>query len=304
MVRGLEGLPAQGGGPDGRPTLYVGNHTTLALDMGVMIEELLREKGLLLRGLAHPIIFGQGSTAAAATDGEQQGRAGGPGEAKQARSSQGPSGFEAFMTEFGAVPVGGRNFHKLLSNGEAVLLFPGGVREAYKKRGEAYQLFWPEGRDEFVRMAAKHGGRIVPFACVGPEDSLTLVADADELASLPFGVGAAIDARARAAAGRVRPARAGVNADPELEEGRFLAPLVLPGAPDRMYFAFREAIELDAGLVKDREAAAAMYKHVKAEVEGAISWLKAGRERDAFRGVGARVVREAVSGGQAPSFEP
>ena len=33
------------------------------------------------------------------------------------------------MTTFGAVKVGGRNFFRLLKNGEAVLLFPGGVRE-------------------------------------------------------------------------------------------------------------------------------------------------------------------------------
>ena len=33
------------------------------------------------------------------------------------------------MTTFGAVPVGGRNFFRLMQNGEAVLLFPGGVRE-------------------------------------------------------------------------------------------------------------------------------------------------------------------------------
>lgn len=33
------------------------------------------------------------------------------------------------MSTFGAVPVGGRNFFRLLQNKEAVLLFPGGVRE-------------------------------------------------------------------------------------------------------------------------------------------------------------------------------
>jgi hypothetical protein len=37
--------------------------------------------------------------------------------------------FRNFMTTFGAVPVGGRNFFRLLQNKEAVLLFPGGVRE-------------------------------------------------------------------------------------------------------------------------------------------------------------------------------
>ena len=37
--------------------------------------------------------------------------------------------FKSLLTTFGAVPVGGRNFFRLLQNGEAVLLFPGGVRE-------------------------------------------------------------------------------------------------------------------------------------------------------------------------------
>ena len=32
-----------------------------------------------------------------------------------------------------------------------MLLFPGGAREAYMRRGEDYALFWPE-KSEFVRM--------------------------------------------------------------------------------------------------------------------------------------------------------
>ena len=42
---------------------------------------------------------------------------------------QDSGGFRELMTTFGAVKVGGRNFFRLLQNGEAVLLFPGGVRE-------------------------------------------------------------------------------------------------------------------------------------------------------------------------------
>ncbi len=326
MVRGLAGLPTQA---QGRPLLFVGNHTTLALDMGVMVEELIRERGLLVRGLAHPVIFSSQGRGGGVTDGAGDGQESSPssasaspvgGAAAAGRRPAGaggaasppasplparqPSsnGFEAFMTEYGAVPVSGRNFHRLLSTGQAVLLYPGGVREAYKKRGEAYQLFWVEGRDEFVRMAAKHGAVVVPFGCVGPEDSLSLIADADELARLPF-VGPAIDARARSAAGRVRPARVGVSADPALDDGRFLAPLVLPGIPDRMYFAFREPIALDPALVRDRPAAGEVYKHVKAEVEGAITWLQEVRERDAYRRARVRIPYEAVSGRAAPSFE-
>lgn len=50
-----------------------------------------------------------------------------------------------------------------MKNRESVLLFPGGVREAYKRKNEEYQLFWPESA-EFVRMASRHGATIVPFA--------------------------------------------------------------------------------------------------------------------------------------------
>ena len=45
------------------------------------------------------------------------------------QGGQDAAGFKELMTTFGAVKVGGRNFFRLLKNGEAVLLFPGGVRE-------------------------------------------------------------------------------------------------------------------------------------------------------------------------------
>ena len=52
VVRGLGALP-----PD-RPILFVGNHQFYALDIGILIEEFLRKKDMLPRGLAHPVIFG------------------------------------------------------------------------------------------------------------------------------------------------------------------------------------------------------------------------------------------------------
>jgi hypothetical protein len=55
---------------------------------------------------------------------------------------------------------------RLLQRGEAVLVYPGGVREGFKRRGEQYKLFWPQ-RAELVRMAAKFGAIIVPVASVG-----------------------------------------------------------------------------------------------------------------------------------------
>lgn len=50
IVRGFAGIPSD------RPVLFVGNHQTLAPDTGLLVEELLREKGMLLRGLAHPSV--------------------------------------------------------------------------------------------------------------------------------------------------------------------------------------------------------------------------------------------------------
>ena len=49
--RGLAGVP------NDRPMLLVGNHQTFALDLGIFVEQIVRECGFLPRGLAHPAIF-------------------------------------------------------------------------------------------------------------------------------------------------------------------------------------------------------------------------------------------------------
>lgn len=66
-----------------------------------------------------------------------------------------------------------------------VLLYPGGVREAFKRRGENYRLFWP-ARAEFVRMAARAGAVILPLAAVGADESLGLLLDSDEIRANPL----------------------------------------------------------------------------------------------------------------------
>jgi hypothetical protein len=55
--------------------------------------------------------------------------------------------------------------------------------QAVKRRGEAYKLMWPE-RAEFVRMAAKFGATIVPFAAIGADESVTTHINGDELERL------------------------------------------------------------------------------------------------------------------------
>lgn len=56
--------------------------------------------------------------------------------------------------------------------------------QAYKRRGEKYRLFWPE-RGEFVRMAAKFGATIIPFAGFGSEDGVSILADSEDISQIP-----------------------------------------------------------------------------------------------------------------------
>ena len=54
-VSGLGMLPTTE--PSGKPLLIVANHQLLGLDLGLIIAELLEERGISARGLAHPIVF-------------------------------------------------------------------------------------------------------------------------------------------------------------------------------------------------------------------------------------------------------
>lgn len=56
---GVDGVVRQGlqGVPQKRPMLFVGNHQTYALDIGPLVETLIKERGIFPRGLAHPAIW-------------------------------------------------------------------------------------------------------------------------------------------------------------------------------------------------------------------------------------------------------
>lgn len=55
----------------------MGNHSTLALDLAVLSEQFLREQGVLLRGLAHPVIFAQAFNGGGEGEGGEGGGEGG-----------------------------------------------------------------------------------------------------------------------------------------------------------------------------------------------------------------------------------
>jgi len=101
IVKGLAGVPDEG------PVLFIGYHMLMGLEIYSLVDEFLREKNIMVRGVAHPDLFSEimegSSTEFSVSD---------------------------WMKVMGAVPVTGSNLFKLLSKKSHVLLYPGGQREA------------------------------------------------------------------------------------------------------------------------------------------------------------------------------
>lgn len=268
IVRGLAGIPREG------PVVFVGYHMLLGLEMYPLVLNIMLERNILLRGLAHPMLF-----------------------AKLQEDELDLSMFDVHRT-MGAVPVSASNFYKLLSSGSHILLYPGGMREALHKKGEEYQLFWPE-RSEFVRMAATFGAKIVPFGVVGEDDICELLLDHEDLMKIPY-LRETIEKRT---------SQIQLRTDLEGEVANQIAyfPGVLPKPPGRFYFLFGKPIETTEMKqeLRDREKAQELYLHVKSEVGRCISYLKEKREKDPYRSLAARTLYQTVHGSMAdiPTFE-
>ncbi|XP_050384111.1 phytyl ester synthase 1, chloroplastic [Argentina anserina] len=265
VVRGLAGVPNEG------PVLIVGYHNLLGLEMFSLVGEFLREKKIMVRGLAHPeLMFGKSS-----------------------------SNFDNLRL-FGALPVTPRNLFKSLSSKSHVLLYPGGAREALHYKGEKYKLFWPE-EPEFVRMAARFGATIVPFAAVGEDDLLELVLDYNDIKSIP--VVADIVNGAQNDAIKLREDKSG-----EVGNQGLFFPGVLPKVPGRYYYLFGKPIETKGReeILKDKDNANKLYLEIQSKIEQSLAYLLEKREKDPYRNVIDRTVYRALHSplNTVPTFEP
>lgn len=273
---GLRGVPSPSAG---RPVLLVGNHQLFGADLSILVDEFLRDRDLLIRGLAHPVA----TNAPSLLDGPQGGPRPAPSWWTDGQSRDllrgGGQGDQSFFQKFGAVEVTPRNFVRLLQRDECVLLFPGGVRESNHGKGENNKLFWPEETD-FVRVAAKFDAFIVPFGAVGAADSVTFFRD--QVGEQP----------------NIPSARRWANKE---EDFRF--PLAVPTNPRRFYFRFGEPISTQDVDAKDKEECARVYAQARSAVESSIEWCVENRERDRFDSPLARLPFEAAGrGAQAPTF--
>ncbi|XP_010502630.1 PREDICTED: acyltransferase-like protein At3g26840, chloroplastic [Camelina sativa] len=268
LVRSLEGLPSEG------PVLYVGYHMLLGFDLSPMVNQIMKERNIHLRGLAHPMFF------------------------KNPQDSLVDMKMFDKYKMMGGVPVSNFSIYKLLRENAHVLLYPGGVREALHRKGEAYKLFWPE-RSEFVRVASKFGAKIVPFGVVGVDDICEIVLDSNDQRKIPI-LKDLMD-MATNIAGNIRE-----GDESELGNQDIYLPGIIPKIPGPFYFYFGKPIET-AGKekeLKDKEKAHELYLQVKSEVEQCVAYLKMKRESDPYRHLLPRMLYQATHGwaSEIPTF--
>ncbi|MGK8556574.1 lysophospholipid acyltransferase family protein [Nocardia gipuzkoensis] len=229
---GLENIPAEG------PVLLVGNHNLLGgIDAPLLLPEVLRRRGRLIRGLAENVLINV-------------------------------PGVRHLLHHFGSVRGTRSNCLTLLARGEAVMVFPGGGREAVRRKNEKYMLKW-EGRSGFAHMAIEAGAPIVPVAMIGVDDAYDIVVDGDH----PL----------------LRPLRWTVEAlglsrelTPPLIRG--VGPTVIP-RPERFYFSAGAPIDPAPWRgARDKHAAATEFRDVvRKALEEELKFLFAERERDQGR---------------------
>ena len=274
---GLDKLPRE------QPLLFVSNHQLLGVDLSMLVSNLL-DNGIPVRGLAHPFLF---------QNSQQADELGGRIPGLRDLDGTGGVGPGNNFRMFGAVIVTPRNFYRLLQSGQNALLFPGGVREVFHGREEAYQLFWPEKVD-FVRTAARFNATIVPLSSVGMADTLNILLEPSEVASLPI-----IGDRAKKFADNVTAARF----DTESINESFLPPIIAPGLPSRNYFVFGKPFstaELDR---KDKPACETLYASIQAEINRGFDDVLRARKKDRFREALPRLAYERITGRKAPTFD-
>ncbi|KAM4108577.1 hypothetical protein ACB094_03G054500 [Castanea mollissima] len=270
IMKGLAGVPSEG------PVLLVGNHMFFGLELPSLAEGFLREKNIMIRGLAHPMLF-----------------------SRMFESSSSEFSITDWVKVFGAVPVTGSNFFKLLSTKSHVLLYPGGSREALHYKGEEYKLFWPD-QQEFVRMAARFGATIVPFGAVGEDDVAEMLLDYNDLIKIPV-VNDLIREAISQNTMKVRDETKGEVANPNLS-----FPLMVPKIPGRFYYLFGKPIKTKGreDILKDKQVANQLYLQIKAEVERNMAFLIEKREEDPYRSIVDRTLYKAMyAPTEVPAFE-
>jgi 1-acyl-sn-glycerol-3-phosphate acyltransferase len=149
-VRGLENIPSRG------PVLLVGNHSggTLIADTFVFAQAFSDHFGPEREffQLAHDLVFKV-------------------------------PGIRALLTPYGTVPASPENMQRALARGAALLVYPGGDHETYRASWHSAEIDFAH-RTGFVRLALKHGVRIVPVVSIGGQETALFLGQGEHIARL------------------------------------------------------------------------------------------------------------------------
>lgn len=231
-----------------KPTLLVGNHTIYGvLDAPIMLAQIFREKGVLIRTLADHAHYDI-------------------------------PGWRSMLDKVGGVEGTRENCAELMRRREHVMVFPGGAREVSKRKGEQYQLTWKR-RTGFCSMAIAHGYNIIPFAAVGPDDMYDIVLDAEDILRSPVG-------KLMKKAGLLEKNGFLRGGDIIMPITRGLGLSVLP-RPERFYFSIGQEIDVSAykGREDDEDALYELRDKVAFAIQDQISEMLTVREQDKNKGV-------------------
>jgi 1-acyl-sn-glycerol-3-phosphate acyltransferase len=234
-----------------RPTLFVGNHSIYGvLDVMLFADGLYRERGIVLRSLAD-------------------------------RNHFKVPMWRDFVIHTGAVIGSRASCASLMRRGAHILVFPGGAREVFKHKGEAYRLIWKE-RYGFVKLAIEHGYTITPYATVGAEEAFDVLLDSSDYLKTPLG----------------RVLKATGIADEYLRGGEEFPPLVrglgltmLP-RPEKLYFSIGKPIDTARyrGQAEDVEVLGRVRNRVGQSLTRLIAELRAHRAQESGQGGLRRVL--------------
>lgn len=141
--------------PD-KPALFIGNHTIYGLTDGFFLgAELYERHGLYIRALVD-------------------------------KMQKDIPIWKNISSILGLVPGSREACSDLMESGQSLMVFPGGTREAWKHKGEQYQLTWKK-RVGFARMAIQHGYDIIPMTGLGGDDMYKILVDSQEIMASPIG---------------------------------------------------------------------------------------------------------------------
>lgn len=246
-----------------KPVLFVGNHALLGwLDAINPVGRLLTTRGVLVRSMAHPVLFKQGRILI-------------PG---------GPRINSKELSRHGVVKLSPSSLLEQFAQGNWTLLFPGGAGEALKDpRGEKYKLAWPSS-PEFIRACALFGVQIVPISSVGVEDSYVPFLSADQVKSV-------VETGNSVMRGRIpfeELARDDLRKWRGEKSAMLIPPLPLPVTPDRIYYRFGKAIQVPEECLWDENLEREIYKNAERGVAEGIEILLRRRTKDEFRGLRVR----------------